>query len=317
MPRSPLALGYRAFNACLGESMSFAHPAPLDADGIAAWIDALPPEANSGDVYASLEPGGLPNRPLPNPGPGCSLTHKRAAPRSGRRWEDTAMTHASRRGLLAAAGGTLAAPALAQPAPGLPQPPDPLRHARRAGSGVDLLTRLLADVMQRQTGRGFVIDNRVGAASAIGARHAAAQPADGYTLFYGGPNFVILPVMNRAFGEGDRCPHRLRSRHHRRQRPLRPGGEPKGSGPRHRRIRRLAEGQSGRLEFATSGVGATVHLLCDLFRLPDRGPADTMVPYRGDGPAVQAVANGEAQWTIAVSGSTKPFIDPGGCAPWR
>ena len=51
------ALGYRAFNACLGESMSFVHPAPLDADGIAAWIDALPPEANSGDVYASLEPG--------------------------------------------------------------------------------------------------------------------------------------------------------------------------------------------------------------------------------------------------------------------
>ena len=51
------ALGYRAFNACLGESMAFVYPAPLDADGIAAWIDALPPEANSGDVYASLEPG--------------------------------------------------------------------------------------------------------------------------------------------------------------------------------------------------------------------------------------------------------------------
>ena len=51
------ALGYRAFNACLGESMAFAHPAPLDAAGMAAWIDALPAEANSGDVYASVEPG--------------------------------------------------------------------------------------------------------------------------------------------------------------------------------------------------------------------------------------------------------------------
>ncbi len=50
------ALGYRAFNACLGESMVFAHATPLDAPAMAAWITALPTEANSGDVYASLEP---------------------------------------------------------------------------------------------------------------------------------------------------------------------------------------------------------------------------------------------------------------------
>ncbi|MBP0462295.1 FkbM family methyltransferase [Roseomonas sp. PWR1] len=50
------ALGYRAFNACLGESMRFEHAAPLDADSMARWIAALPHEANSGDVYASLMP---------------------------------------------------------------------------------------------------------------------------------------------------------------------------------------------------------------------------------------------------------------------
>ena len=49
------ALGYRAFNACLGESMEFAHPAPVGAAAMAAWIAALPPEANSGDVYASRD----------------------------------------------------------------------------------------------------------------------------------------------------------------------------------------------------------------------------------------------------------------------
>jgi FkbM family methyltransferase len=51
------ALGYRAFNACLGEEMVFAHATPLEAEGMAAWIGALPAEANSGDVYASLKPG--------------------------------------------------------------------------------------------------------------------------------------------------------------------------------------------------------------------------------------------------------------------
>lgn len=53
------ALGYRAFNACLGEEMRFAHPAPLDRAAMAGWIAALPHAANSGDVYASLEPGRL------------------------------------------------------------------------------------------------------------------------------------------------------------------------------------------------------------------------------------------------------------------
>ncbi len=53
------ALGYRAFNACLGESMAFAFRAPRGAEDSAAWIAALPAEANSGDVYASLEPARL------------------------------------------------------------------------------------------------------------------------------------------------------------------------------------------------------------------------------------------------------------------
>lgn len=53
------ALGYRAFNACLGESMAFVHPAPVDAAALGAWLAALPAEANSGDIYASLEPARL------------------------------------------------------------------------------------------------------------------------------------------------------------------------------------------------------------------------------------------------------------------
>jgi len=50
------ALGYRQFNAALGESLRFAHAKPVSAAGIAAWLAALPQAANSGDVYASMEP---------------------------------------------------------------------------------------------------------------------------------------------------------------------------------------------------------------------------------------------------------------------
>ncbi|TCH97956.1 FkbM family methyltransferase [Roseococcus sp. SYP-B2431] len=53
------ALGYRAFNACLGESMRWEFAAPVAAGAMAEWLVALPAEANSGDIYATLEPGRL------------------------------------------------------------------------------------------------------------------------------------------------------------------------------------------------------------------------------------------------------------------
>ncbi len=51
------ALGYRAFNACLGESMRWEFVAPVAAGAMAEWLVTLPAEANSGDIYAALEPG--------------------------------------------------------------------------------------------------------------------------------------------------------------------------------------------------------------------------------------------------------------------
>jgi hypothetical protein len=45
-------LGTYRFNAALGESQSLAFAAPVSSDEIARWLDALPAEANSGDVYA-------------------------------------------------------------------------------------------------------------------------------------------------------------------------------------------------------------------------------------------------------------------------
>jgi FkbM family methyltransferase len=48
------ALGYRRFNAALGESQSLTHGNWIDDDAIANWLAALPHAANSGDIYARL-----------------------------------------------------------------------------------------------------------------------------------------------------------------------------------------------------------------------------------------------------------------------
>jgi FkbM family methyltransferase len=50
-------LGDYRFNAALGESQSLVHPDWLDAGAMHAWLQALPAEANSGDVYAWLDAG--------------------------------------------------------------------------------------------------------------------------------------------------------------------------------------------------------------------------------------------------------------------
>lgn len=51
------------FNAALGESQLFAHPQSLSSDEICRWIEGLPIEANSGDVYAGLDDAALKANP--------------------------------------------------------------------------------------------------------------------------------------------------------------------------------------------------------------------------------------------------------------
>ena len=46
------ALGFCRFNGALGESQALVHAQWQDAQGIAAWLAALPMAANSGDIYA-------------------------------------------------------------------------------------------------------------------------------------------------------------------------------------------------------------------------------------------------------------------------
>lgn len=50
------ALGPYRFDASLGESHRLEHGRWLDADAMADWLASLPAEANSGDVYAVLDP---------------------------------------------------------------------------------------------------------------------------------------------------------------------------------------------------------------------------------------------------------------------
>lgn len=70
-----------------------------------------------------------------------------------------------------------------------------------AGGITDILARTVAEPMSKALGQPVVIDNRVGAAGAIGVLRVAQSPADGYTMVIAGPpSMTVLPVINPKVG---------------------------------------------------------------------------------------------------------------------
>jgi tripartite-type tricarboxylate transporter receptor subunit TctC len=84
-------------------------------------------------------------------------------------------------GIAVAALGTALLPAHAQSG-AWPNKPVKLVVPFPAGGATDVISRALGQKLAAELGQPFVIENRPGAASAIGAELVARSPADGYTL---------------------------------------------------------------------------------------------------------------------------------------
>ena len=68
-----------------------------------------------------------------------------------------------------------------------------------AGGLSDGLARLIAQRLSETLGQQFIVENRPGAAGAIGAEAVARSPADGYTLLLASPSQIaIVPAMTKT-----------------------------------------------------------------------------------------------------------------------
>src|SRR6185295_4113463 len=54
-----------------------------------------------------------------------------------------------------------------------------------AGGGTDALARWFAKGLEQRFGQPFVVENRAGAGTTLGAGYVATQPPDGYTIMLG------------------------------------------------------------------------------------------------------------------------------------
>lgn len=88
-------------------------------------------------------------------------------------------------GLLAGASHAVGPQAVAAAPVVYPDRPVRIVVAYAVGQGTDVATRYIADLMAKDLGQAFVIENRPGAAGNLGTEAAARASADGYTLTMG------------------------------------------------------------------------------------------------------------------------------------
>ena len=186
----------------------------------------------------------------------------------------------ARRALLRLIAGTAALPAAARISWAQSYPTRPVRFVVgfAPGGGGDIATRLMGQWLSDRLGQQFVVENRVGAASNLATEQVVRAPADGYTLIqlnvanainaslYKNLSFNVLrdlaPVASFM-----RVPNVME---------VSPT-VPINTVPE---FIAYAKANPGKLMFASSGVGTTIHMSGELFRAM-AGVDMLHVPYRG------------------------------------
>jgi tripartite-type tricarboxylate transporter receptor subunit TctC len=162
-----------------------------------------------------------------------------------------------------------------------------------AGGTTDILARAVAQRLTETTGQSFVVDNRAGAGGNIGADQVAKAPPDGYTLLMGTVGTHAINASLYAKMPYDHV------------RDFAPiilvAGVPNvlvvnPALPVNSVQELIAYGKAnpGKLNFASSGNGTSIHLSAELFKTMT-GVQMAHVPYKGSAPALVDLAGGQVQ----------------------
>jgi tripartite-type tricarboxylate transporter receptor subunit TctC len=205
---------------------------------------------------------------------------------------------------------TLATPfAFAQSAAHYPAKPMRLVVPFPAGGTTDILARAVAQKLSKAWGQQVIVDNRPGAGGNIGSDLVAKATPDGYTLLMGTVGtHAINPSLYKNMPYDhvkDFAPVILVA------------GVPNvlvvnPSLPVHSvpELIAYAKANPGKLNFASSGNGTSIHLSGELFKAMT-GVEMTHVPYKGSAPALTDLIGGQVQLMFDNLPSSLPFIKAG------
>jgi len=175
------------------------------------------------------------------------------------------------------------------------------------GGLYSLFARILADRLAQRLGQTFVVENRPGAASVLGAAAVARAPADGYTLMIAsGATMAVNVTLHKALPYdpvADFIPVALIAR------------VPEvlvvnPALPVHTLADLAALGKRAPLTFASAGSGTAQHLEGEMLKQA-LGLDMTHVPYKGALPALTDVVGGHVSLMFAPVTPALPMIQAG------
>jgi len=171
-----------------------------------------------------------------------------------------------------------------------PQQPVTFVVGYAPGGTTDIIARIVASTLNAQTGQTFIVENKAGASSNIGAENVASAAANGTRFYVGSTANAINKSLYKNLNydiEKDlmavamlgTVPNML---------VVNPGLPVKTVAD----YIAYAKQHPGKLTCASSGAGSAIHMSCELFKIQTN--TDILhVPYKGSNPALTDLLGGQ------------------------
>ena len=178
-----------------------------------------------------------------------------------------------------------------------------------AGGTTDLIARMLAQKLGEAWHQTVVVENKGGAAGVVGSEYVAKSPPDGYTILMGsGTTHSSGPAVNPKIPYNaitDFSPVSLVATF-----PNVLLVNPSVPAKTLPEFIALLKANPGKYNFASSGVGGTLHLAAELFMMTS-GTKMTHVPYKGPGAALADLMAGRVECEFDNMTSGLPLAQSG------
>jgi tripartite-type tricarboxylate transporter receptor subunit TctC len=213
--------------------------------------------------------------------------------------------------LAVALSAALAVCGLAESASAQDYPNRPLRIIVPfpAGGGVDTMARLLAHKMTDIVKQPVLVEHKPGAGGNVGSDFVAKSAPDGYTMLLNVNGIAISPSLYRKLPFD----------------PLKDlvgvtqvaatqfilTASPKLEAKTVQEVIALARAKPGALNYASSGVGAPLHLQAEIFKHAAGSLEILHIPYRGDAPMLTALLSGDVQIAFMPQSTGSKQVEAG------
>ncbi len=175
------------------------------------------------------------------------------------------------------------------------------------GGGTDILGRMIAVPVSEALGQTVVVDNRPGAGGAIGAEMTVRAEPDGYTLIMVSSSYTATSAFQKLSYDpvNDIQPIVLIG-----TTGLIMPAHPSIPVKSVEELVTYARANPGKLNYASVGIGSVPHLMFEYLKLQTKINL-VHIPYKGSGPALNALIAGEVPLSALSMVPTLPHVKAG------